>query len=546
LLVAAALSACNWPGDDEHDAPAPVLKQTAPADAEVDTARSARVTADFDVDLDADSVDSTTAWISGPEGNTIPASASAEGHRLTLTPAVPLPGGTTYTVTLGAGVRSSAGGELGTPQTLRFTTKAQAWQPELTVASESDGIEDWLWPDAVADEKGNVLVAWVQPGGQTSRVTVVRLDGATGSWDESVAFPMAASRVDWPRVFAGPDGDASLVWSEDGADGALAYLASYRAALGKWSEPVRLQGVPAGALSVTPLVERNGNITLVCKTDEHLLVTRYDAVQGRWSEPVAIEQAYEGRLIHAEVHMVADASGNALLAWRQIDEGSDRPIYATRFDAAAGKWMATQMVGTNARMGGLSPQSPSIAVGLDAKGNATLAWSTNADVSDVVAARFDAATNQWTLPEAIAHGWQVGAVVDSAGYATVVWQQQDGLHASRRAPGGTAWSAPTRMSDREPFPGSTEAPQLATDIAGNVTAVYGGPGSGTWIKASHFSVDTGEWSAPQSIDAKAKDALVFPWGSPVVAVDSSGTVTAAWLVYRPGFASGAVATNRLR
>jgi len=103
-----------------------------------------------------------------------------------------------------------------------------------------------------------------------------------------------------------------------------------------------------------------------------------------------------------------------------------------------------------------------------------------------------------------------------------------------------------RIGDREPFGGFTEGVQLAADVAGNVTAVYGEPGSGTWIKASRYSVDTGEWSIPQSIDAKATETLVFPWGSPVVAIDASGTVTAAWLAYRETFGSAALATNRLR
>jgi hypothetical protein len=546
LLVAAALSACHGPGDEEDEASAPVLTQTTPADKEVDTARNASVMADFDVDLDSGSVDSTTAWISGPEGNTIPASASVEGHRLTLTPAVPLPGGTTYTVTLGAGLKSAAGGELGNAKALRFTTKAQAWQAELSVASESDGFEDWLWPEATADEKGNVLVAWVQPDGDTSRVTAVRLEGVTGTWGETAVFRTASYLVDWPRVFTAPDGDARLVWSEGGADGITAYIASYRGALGTWSTPVRLEGVPAATLSVTPLVERNGTITLVCHTVEHLLVTRFDAVQARWSEPIAIEQAVEGRLIHTESRLAADAAGNVLLAWRQVDEGSDRPIYATRFDTTARTWTAAQMMAADARVGGLAPQSMSFALDLVATGHATMAWSTNAEVPAVVVARFDSTTSHWTQPETIAQGWQPSAVVDDAGYTTVVWQQENGLHASRRGPADSAWKLPVRIADRAPYPGSTEAPQLATDIAGNVTAVYGEPGSGTWIKASRYSVDTGEWSIPQSIDTTATETLVFPWGSPVAAIDASGTVTAAWLAYRETFGSAALATNRLR
>jgi len=546
MFAVAALSACNFTGQGQHEAPPPVLTRTTPADLEVDTARDASVTAEFDVELDAQSVDPTTAWISGPEGNTIPASVSVEGHRLNLTPVVPLPGGTTYAVHLADGIRSIAGVELGASQTLRFATKAQAWQPELTVASEFASYEDWLWPDAAADEKGHVLVAWLQPTGETSLVTVVRLDGATGDWGETVVFPTASHPVGWPRVFAGADGDAHLVWSEDSTDGVISYMASYRAAPGTWSTPVRLEGVPAGTSRVTPLVERDGTITLVCKTDEHVLIARYDAAQGLWSESTAVEQAFDGRLLHVDARLVADEVGNVLLAWMQVDESRVQPVYATRFDSASRQWAAVQKVAADTSSSLFFAQAGSFTMGVDAKGNATMAWSEFDETTHVMAAQFDSSTGLWTAPVTIAQGRQASVVVDPAGFATVAWQEDEALFAARRAPGATSWSQPMRIGERETLPGSTEAPQLATDIAGNVTAVYGGPGSGTWIKASRFSVDTGRWSAPQSIDTMANETLVLPSASPAVAIDASGTVTAAWLAYRPGFASAALAANRLR
>jgi hypothetical protein len=347
-------------------------------------------------------------------------------------------------------------------------------------------------------------------------------------------------------VFAGADGNAQVVWSEDSADGLTAYMASYRAALGTWSTPVRLEGVPAGTLSVTPLVERNGTITLACQTAEHLLVTRYDATRALWSEPVAIEQAFEGRLIHVDARLAADAAGNVLLAWMQADETRVQPVYATRFESASGQWDAVQKVAADTSSNLFFGQAGSFTIGTDMDGNATMAWSVFDESSHVMAAQLDSSTGRWTAPVTIAQGRQASVVVDRAGYATLAWQQDDALFAVRRAPGTTAWGQPMRIGDREFFLASTEAPQLATDIAGNVTAVYGGPGSGTWIKASRYSVDKGEWSIPQSIDAQANETLVFPWGSPVVAIDGSGTVTAAWLTYGPGFASASLATNRLR
>jgi hypothetical protein len=547
VLMAVVMAACSSGGEvtgKDSDALSDLtLVQTTPTDSQAGMERSAGITAEFNTALDVDSIDSTSAWISGPEGNAIAATVGVEGSGLRLQPNVPLPGGTTYTVTLGTGISDTWGRRLGAAQTLRFTTKPQAWQTELTEVSRFDDFESWLWPDMAADDQGNVLVAWVQSG-LVSQVALARLDAATGAWSETATFPIASGLTGWPRAFAGADGEAHVIWSEYGTPDTEVYMATYGA--GRWSTPSRIQVMPAGTLVVTPLLEPNGNITLAGTTHEQLLVVRYDAAQDVWSGPHSIVLPDEHSAAARDIRLVADDAGNVLLAWTEREDSGNRPIYAARFDSGTGQWAATQKVSTDTS-GGLFPQTPSIALGVDAKGVATMAWAQpdDADEYHAMASRLDPVTNRWTTPAQVAQGAKVNVAVDRAGYATLTWHSDGWLLSSRLAPAGTAWSPPVRIGEQEILSGWIETTPLVVDIAGNVTAVYSHAGSEPQITASRFSVDTGQWSAPQGIDTERIETLTLAWGSPAVAVDGSGTVTSTWLAVREG-GGAALASNRLR
>ena len=115
--------------------------------------------------------------------------------------------------------------------------------------------------------------------------------------------------------------------------------------------------------------------------------------------------------------------------------------------------------------------------------------------------------------------------VDSAGNATVVWQEYRGgklVYQSAVRQAGGPWSAPSRF-----FGGQEGAYglQVAVDPLGNETAIWGRRVGRSWVVQSATRPAGGSWSATVTLSAAGA-------GSPLVAVGPEGTITAVWLLER--------------
>jgi hypothetical protein len=223
--------------------------------------------------------------------------------------------------------------------------------------------------------------------------------------------------------------------------------------------------------------------------------------------------------------VTVDAKGNAVVAWVEMPPTVLGIINAVFFDSTSGTWSTPTQI------------APSVLTGLfnefsmvtDAKGATTVAWTQYNGMggSDSIAvARRDPSTGQWSAPVRVdqaATGYAAnypGLAVDASGVMTVAWIEFDAIKAARFDLGTAIWSGPVVIASG----GSTDAPTLLADVAGNVTALIN---LDNRLQAAHYSITNDAWQAGVAIDAAASGTTVFS-DRPAAAIDPSGTVAAAW------------------
>lgn len=106
--------------------PPPTVIQTTPSDGGTGVEVASPISAAFSRDMDASSITAQSATLSGPGGQSVPATVSYEAstRRAIITPTAPLAVSTAYTATFSAAIRAADGIALGTPVTVGFTTSA--------------------------------------------------------------------------------------------------------------------------------------------------------------------------------------------------------------------------------------------------------------------------------------------------------------------------------------------------------------------------------------------------------------------------------------
>ncbi len=209
--------------------------------------------------------------------------------------------------------------------------------------------------------------------------------------------------------------------------------------------------------------------------------------------------------------LAVDQFDRGLAVWAHPDISRHR-ILAARF--AGGAWTEPVEIDSDPDAG---TGAPSLA--LDASANGIVAYR-RAGV--VHAKRYDGATNQWSVAEALGDGLRMDArptaVANAAGQVLVAWPTDTDTRARLYTP-GTGWS-PLHLFDsqsRRVFPG--------LDGDGNMRVV-GDDGTLVWTASRRAG---GDWSSRETIgNGQLGD----------FAMDASGRGVAAWL-------SGAVIATRV-
>ena len=120
----------TWSFTTVADTTAPTVSSISPASGATGVSRTANITATFNEDMNAATIDATTFELRGPGNVLVPAvvTYTASNRRATLNPSATLAATTTYTATVRGGatdprVKDGAGNALATNRVWSFTTR---------------------------------------------------------------------------------------------------------------------------------------------------------------------------------------------------------------------------------------------------------------------------------------------------------------------------------------------------------------------------------------------------------------------------------------
>lgn len=415
---------------------------------------------------------------------------------------------------------------------------------------------------AACDSAGLVVAAWVDPAGAVMASPLA--PDATGWTKPTVAVPAptAEPKPAYGEVFVDvavtASGDAYLAAANTSTTGREALrLVRMDAGSGSWG-PARplLQNSPrveypwgrpdvavddAGhAVVAWTQGTREGNAHALGE----VYALRYDPATGAWDDQPATLSAGRAR---ASAPLAAIGSrGDVIVAWSENEyaapgtaaAGDSRGMRAARFDAAAGMWKPTKLLPWGEYLQGAGTP---LSLGVDAAGDATLAWLTwirpcvylspprdfLGDCIDsrqgISTSRYDAARDAWTAPSQHPGSFAADAMaVAPDGSVALLADDTTTLAASRfarpTAPGLVMRGAYRILSvPRE---------HLYWPMTYDDPVTTAADGTGVWFVADTYGIPAG---TPVTV---TKDGL--PQGSGVVGADL--TVSIPWT--RPGITAG--------
>ncbi len=273
----------------------------------------------------------------------------------------------------------------------------------------------------------------------------------------------------------------------------------------------------------------NGNYRVRTMTDAEGRVTTftYNDVIGGGGTPAGWSAAQLIETSPAEVLspvIAFDANGNGIAAWSY--ENGD--VVARRFDKATNTWGPVVTLRTTPA--GTIEYGSFLSLSVDDNGNAVLAWLNNNDdtqVFTVYASRYTAAGNSWsTSAPVMAVSSSVGSVDASmrGSYAAVSWS----VHTSSTNAevyvarwNGTAWSAAMSV---ETLSGIAQRPSVAVDSTGRITVAWQQPTTVTEFSSIYVNRYNGtSWAGATLLESSATAASDVKLG-----FDGSGNAIALW------------------
>ncbi len=496
----------------------PTVSSTAPAASSTGVSRNTMITATFDEDIFAATVDGSSFTLAN--GGDASGSVSFDGatNIATFDPDSNLAMLTSYSATLTTSINDLSGNSLASDYSWSFTTGDGAWGKAELI--ETNDLEGAFSPQIAIDSAGNAMAVWAQGGlFINDNIWANRYVAGTG-WGTAQLIETNDLTAFSPQIAIDSAGNAIAVWVQGGVRNQSIWANRYVAGTG-WgtAELIETNDLTAGSPQIA--IDSAGNAIAVWPQGGDIWANRYVAGTG-WGTAELIET---NDLNAGSPQIAIDSAGNAFTVWQQGSFGND--IWANRYVVGAG-WGKAALIETNLA----DAWSPQIAI--DSAGNAIAVWQRGVFGLDIWANRYVVGTG-WGTAELIettdlaAGSPQIA--IDSAGNAIAVWAQgglgNQSIWANRNV-AGKGWGAAELIETNDLRAGS---PQIAIDSAGNAIAVWQQVsdiwanryvvGAG-WGKAALIETDGlgNAQSAQISID-NAGNAIVV-WGQ------SDGTRSDVW------------------
>ena len=297
-----------------------------------------------------------------------------------------------------------------------------------------------------------------------------------------------------PVVAASAGGDVVAAWRSVENGGVV--RASFRPAGGRWQPVVEWPGFVLGPRVA---IDRQGTAIVVWiayRDDLATVAASIRPVGRRWETPVHLSSQGEWA---TDPRVGMDAAGNAFVAWRS--SMWPESIQTRYLSAATGTWAPAVSVASYA----YSQLDLSVSPG----GQALLVWDVSFDVGYGVAATVGAG-GRWEQPAVVGRSREgadyftkpreiAAAIGDRT--AAIAWQygvHGNGIIEATVRPSGGAWEAPVDLSFTD---GQAFLPALAVDEAGTVLTA---------------------WDANVDIEGSTRRAGAPSWDRPVVVSPSTG------------------------
>jgi hypothetical protein len=306
-----------------------------------------------------------------------------------------------------------------------------------------------------------------------------------------------------------------------------------------WLPPVNLSA--AGAAAPHIAMDDQGNGLAVWgqldtgTTNSSLWFSRYSAVTGQWSTPALVENlAGNSGYATSEAHLAMHrATGRAVLTWLQTQNGTV-DVWARDYDPTAG-W------GTATNLESVAGMTGTPTAGVDASGNAMVAWTQMTPAWSIWASRFVRGTG-WGAPQLLETNNVVGGVdidpmlaMSDNGQALVAWKAGlhnatiNGLWTVRFTP-AAGWAAPERRIATPAGGPARSRPAIAADAQGRAVLAWGQldvDATGTWHSVQTLRFDGTTWTTTPALVGTRQTARSTV-ANPVVAMAPGGTAVVAW------------------
>ncbi len=342
-----------------------------------------------------------------------------------------------------------------------------------------------------------------------------------------------------PNIASDPLGNLVTAWMDDRNGSMDIFSAGMPFHAHFWSSDLRVDDGPAGT-------DQRGAVVAMDRHGRKIAVW----VDGRsgnldlyWAEKPSGADAWtpRGRVNDVTVgdqiapDIAFDRWGNACVVWEDHRGGTNADIYSAFLSAGSSAWTASQMVND-------APASrqtrPALAVGFD--GTLYAVWADDRDGDfDIRASRRVPGGLAWsgsTRVNSNTTGLQVNPDVaaDRAGSVYVVWEDyRHGLHdpdiyASVLRPGGYLWSPGVRVND-DTGHAAQRTPSIAATRRGSAYVAWADERRGNLdIYFSFLRFGEG-WSVNTRLNDDAGNA---DQDEPSIAVDSNGNAYVVWRDFR--------------
>ena len=265
-----------------------------------------------------------------------------------------------------------------------------------------------------------------------------------------------------------------------------------------------------------------------------LWYSRYSPAADRWSTPALVENlpgssGYAVGEAHLAMHR---ATGRAVLAWLQT-QGGTISVWARDFDPTAG-W------GTVANLEAVDGMAGRLSAGIDASGNAMVAWSQMTPRWSIWASRF-VRTAGWGTPQLLETNNTVGGVdgdpalaMSDNGQVLVAWKatlHNDAINGlwTNRFTTATGWGTAERRIASPAGGPIRSRPALAADAQGRAVLAWGQidtDATGSWHGIQTLRFDTAWTTTPALVGTR--QTVRSTVAIPVLAMAPGGAAVVSW------------------